>query len=54
MVKGHECYELLKKSFSDLFGSVNRIIEDGKITVCDTDIPVEIFLGGDYKVITIT
>jgi hypothetical protein len=52
VVKGHESYELLKNSFSDLFRTVNRIIKEGKITVCERDIPVEKFLGGDYKVFT--
>ncbi len=50
IVKGHECYELLKNSFSDLFGTVNRIIKEGKLTVCGSDTPVEIFLEGDNKV----
>jgi hypothetical protein len=45
VVKAHKSYELLKNSFSDLFGTVNRIIKEGKITVCERDIPVEIFLG---------
>jgi hypothetical protein len=39
VVKGHKSYELLKNSFSDLFGTVNRIIKEGKMTVCE-----EIFL----------
>jgi hypothetical protein len=47
VVKGQESYELLKNSFSDLFGTVNRIIKEEKMTVCERDIPVEIFfLGG--------
>ena len=50
MVKGHEIYDLLNNSFSDVFSTSNKIIKEGKICVSDYDIPVEIFLGGDYKV----
>ena len=51
VVKGHEIYDLLNNSFSDVFSTSNKIIKEGKICVNDYDIPVEIFLGGDYKVI---
>ncbi len=50
MVKGNESYDLLKNSFSDIFSTTNKIIKEGKILVDGFDIPVEIFLGGDYKV----
>ncbi|CAB4001860.1 Hypothetical predicted protein, partial [Paramuricea clavata] len=49
IVKGQESYDLLKNSFSDIFSVVNDIIKEGKIRVDDIDVPVEIFLGGDYK-----
>jgi hypothetical protein len=41
----------LRNSFSDIFPAVNDIIKEGKIRVDEIDVPVEIFLGGDYKVI---
>lgn len=50
VVKGQESYDLLKSSFKDLFDSINSIIKVKKVNVDGTDIPIEIFLGGDYKV----
>ena len=50
VIKGHESYGLLKESCRDVFDSVNKLIRDGKICVNGKDIPVEIYLGGDYKV----
>jgi hypothetical protein len=50
VVKGQESYDLLKNSFSDIFSTIDKIINEGTISVNDCDIPVEIFLGGDYKV----
>ncbi len=52
VVKGQESYELLRKSFADVFQAINRIIKDGKLCVNGHDIPVEFYLGGDYKVIS--
>ena len=31
--------------------AVNRIVKDGYVTVDGRDIPVELFLGGNYKVL---
>ena len=53
VVKGQESYELLKESFSELFSAIDKIVKEGKITVDECEIPVEIFLGGDYKVLVI-
>jgi hypothetical protein len=53
VVKGQESYELLKDSFSELFSAIDKIVKEGKITVDECEIPVEIFLGGDYKVLVI-
>ena len=53
IVKGQESYDLLKNSFSDIFSTVNYIIKQEKIRVDDIDVPVEIFFGGDYKVIVL-
>ena len=51
IVKGQESYGLLKNSFSAIFSTLNDIIKQGHIKVDDIDVPVEIFVGGDYKVI---
>lgn len=50
VIKGHESYDLLKSSCKDVFGYMNQLLDDGKISIDGKDIPVEIFLGGDYKV----
>ena len=50
IVKGKESFDVLKNSLLHLFDSVNTLIEQKTIRVCGQDIPVEIFLGGDYKV----
>ena len=50
IIKGHESYELLEKSCSKICKQVNSLIKEKKINVNNMDIPVEIYLGGDYKV----
>ena len=50
VIKGHESYNLLKTSCKDIFVYVNKLIDDGKISIDGKNIPVEILLGGDYKV----
>ena len=52
-MKGQQSYDVLKNSFSDIFSSVNDLIKQEKVRVDDIDVPVEIFLGGDYKVMKI-
>lgn len=54
VIKGQESYELLKSSCCQLFKSINKITRNGKINVDDYDIMVEMFLGGDYKVLELT
>jgi len=49
VIKGHESYDPLKSSCKDVFGYMNQLLDDGKISIDGKDIPVEIFLGGDYK-----
>ena len=48
VIKGHETYDLLKSSCKDVFGYINQLLDE--ITTDGKDIPVGIFLGGDYKV----
>lgn len=50
IIKGHESYELLKTSCSTIFEQVNKLVDEKKIEVNGISIPVEVYLGGDYKV----
>lgn len=50
IIKGHESYELLQKSCSKVLSQVNKLVESKKITMDGKDIPVEVYVGGDYKV----
>ena len=45
VIKGKEEYDVLRQSCADMFDSINKIIKDGGIE----NIPIEFFLGGDYK-----
>ncbi|CAB4013607.1 Hypothetical predicted protein, partial [Paramuricea clavata] len=49
IIKGHESYELLKSSCSTIFEQVNKLVKDKSIEVNGISIPVELYLGGDYK-----
>ena len=50
-----ECYESLKCNFKDCWEEINQVIEDGQVEIDQgqtaVPIPIEIFLGGDYKVV---
>lgn len=51
VMSGSECYESLKTGFKNCWDEINQIIDDGHIEISPGHtIPVEIFLGGDYKV----
>ena len=50
VIKGHEDYDILKRSCSKIFDDINKLIRAGVIKIKDKDVPIEIFLGGDYKV----
>ena len=50
VVRGSENYDTIKSSFRDVLRDINRLIERGFILVEGHLVPVEIFLGGDYKV----
>lgn len=50
VVRGAENYDTIKSSFRDVLRDINRLIERGFILVEGHLVPVEIFLGGDYKV----
>ncbi|CAB3978408.1 Hypothetical predicted protein [Paramuricea clavata] len=49
IIKRHESYDLLKSSCSTIFEQVNKLVESKRIEVNGSSIPVEVYLGGDYK-----
>jgi hypothetical protein len=50
-MSGAECYHTPKSNFKDNWKEINEVIEDGQVEINPGDnVPVEIFLGGDYKV----
>ena len=50
-MSGSECYSSLKNNFKDCWAEINQIIADGYVEISPGNtVPVEIFLGGDYKV----
>lgn len=50
-MSGSECYSSLKTNFKDCWDEINQIIADGYVEISPgKTVPVEIFLGGDYKV----
>ena len=53
IVDGPESYNVIKESFKDCLFEINELIKRGKITIDGVDLPVEIFLGGDYKFLLI-
>ena len=50
VVKGSEGYT---ESFQDVFKEINEVQEVGFVKVDENQVPVELFLGGDYKVSTL-
>jgi hypothetical protein len=50
VIKGHESYEVLQSACATVFGQVNKLVEEGKISCIDgKEVPVVLHLGGDYK-----
>ena len=49
-VKGDESYELLSTALKPVFDEMNILIKRKTIQVCGKDVPLEFYLGGDYKV----
>lgn len=54
VVNGPESRETLAESFKEVFKEVNDIQDRGYITVDGNQVDIELFLGGDYKVIITT
>ena len=49
VVQGSEDYTTIAESFNEVFQEINNVQEEGFIKV-DVNVPVELYLGGDYKV----
>jgi hypothetical protein len=50
-MSGSECYDSLKTNFKDCWDDINKIIREGHVEInTGHNVPVEIFLGGDYEV----
>ena len=49
VVNSREQYEILSSSLRVAIDDINTVIKQGKIDVDGSNIPVEMFLGGDYK-----
>ena len=50
IIKGQESYELLWTSYASTFKQVNMLVKERKISLDGNDIPLDIYLGGVYKV----
>ncbi len=50
IVCGKECYESIATSFKEVLDEINQLIAEGAIKVDGKLIPLEFFLGCDYKV----
>lgn len=53
IVKGKEDHECLKESLANVINDVNSLVKDRKITVDGKTVPLEFYLGGDYKFLLI-
>lgn len=49
VLNGHEDYNTLKESLRDVFVEINTMIHEGQLSVGDSTVNTEFFLGGDYK-----
>lgn len=50
IMSGSECYASIKANFKDSWDEINKVIADGKVAINQgQEVPVEIYLGGDYK-----
>ena len=51
IVDGPEKYDTLKSSMGDVISEINSVIKNGKVEVDGEEISIEMFLGGDYKIL---
>ena len=50
-MSGSECYDSLKTGFKECWDDINQVIDDGQLEISPGhNIPIKVFLGGDYKV----
>ncbi|XP_068757380.1 uncharacterized protein [Montipora capricornis] len=50
VMSGSECYDSLKTGFKECWDEINQVIDDGQLEISPGhNIPIEVFLGGDYK-----
>ena len=49
MIKGKETYDTIQSSCARIFKDVNKIVENGFITIDENRVPVEMFLGSDRR-----
>ena len=52
VARSGEDYTNLKTVFGNVTQSVSELVSKRCITVEDRDVPIEVFIGGDYKVST--
>ena len=52
IIQGPETYETLAASFQEVYREINEVQADGSVHINGANIPVELCLGGDYKVST--
>ena len=51
IMSGSESYASIKANFKDSWDEINKMIAGGKVSINHgQEVPVEICLGGDYKV----
>ena len=53
IVKAKEDYETLRDSFANVIADVNKLIANKQVTIDGRQVPIDIFLGGDYKFLLI-
>ena len=54
IVNGPEKYDTLKSSMGSVINEINSVIKNGKLEVDGKEVPIEMFLGGDYKFLLMT
>jgi len=54
VVKAQESYECLKTSFASVIEEVNQLVTTGKFAAFERTYDVDIYIGGDYKVLYAT
>lgn len=52
IVKGRETYETFKTGLKPVLDDINELLHNPVININDKSYTLDIFLGGDYKVLT--